>query len=175
MYDFLSVTSHALGPLPLSQTVTPSRTPSPLERDVLYGRPFILWGCVCANLGLIVDNRKAATSCIIGLQPNNSHAAILAIKLSPPYNYYNPVIVKYTFKMELVGLPISSVEYLLYHYTWKRADLNSRFSDFKQFLFLYTRVSLNNERWRSPQATLTTGSTRGKNKLCRTFLDLVNV
>ena len=26
-------------PLPLSQTVTPSRTPSPLERDVLYGRP----------------------------------------------------------------------------------------------------------------------------------------
>jgi len=28
-----------LGPLPLSQTVTPSRTPSPLERDVLYGRP----------------------------------------------------------------------------------------------------------------------------------------
>src|SRR6218665_1346215 len=24
---------------PLSQTVTPSRTPSPLERDVLYGRP----------------------------------------------------------------------------------------------------------------------------------------
>jgi len=26
-------------PLPLSQTVTPFRTPSPLERDVLYGRP----------------------------------------------------------------------------------------------------------------------------------------
>src|SRR6218665_1988531 len=26
-------------PLPLSQTVTPSRTPFPLERDVLYGRP----------------------------------------------------------------------------------------------------------------------------------------
>src|SRR6218665_3654277 len=26
-------------PLPLSQTVTPSQTPSPLERDVLYGRP----------------------------------------------------------------------------------------------------------------------------------------
>ena len=25
--------------LPLSQTVTPSRTPSPLERDVLYGWP----------------------------------------------------------------------------------------------------------------------------------------
>jgi len=24
---------------PLSQTVTPSLTPSPLERDVLYGRP----------------------------------------------------------------------------------------------------------------------------------------
>src|SRR6218665_2017888 len=24
---------------PLSQTVTPSRTPSPLARDVLYGRP----------------------------------------------------------------------------------------------------------------------------------------
>src|SRR6218665_1532306 len=27
---------------PLSQTVTPSRTPSPLERDVLYGRPLVL-------------------------------------------------------------------------------------------------------------------------------------
>src|SRR6218665_1940578 len=41
MYDkkFISVTSHALNPLPLSQTVTPSRTLSPLERDVLYGRP----------------------------------------------------------------------------------------------------------------------------------------
>ena len=34
----------ALDPLPLSQTVTPSRTPSPpLERDVLYGRP-LGWG-----------------------------------------------------------------------------------------------------------------------------------
>src|SRR6218665_1307188 len=40
MYEIFleSVMSHALGPLPpLSQTVTPSRTPSPLERDVLYG------------------------------------------------------------------------------------------------------------------------------------------
>jgi len=33
------MTSHASDPLPLSQTITPSRTPSPLERDVLYGRP----------------------------------------------------------------------------------------------------------------------------------------
>jgi len=41
MYDkiCISVTSHSLDPLPLSQTVTPSRTPSLLERDVLYGRP----------------------------------------------------------------------------------------------------------------------------------------
>src|SRR6218665_2022955 len=41
MHDkkIISVTSHALYPLPLSQTVTPSRIPSPLERDVLYGRP----------------------------------------------------------------------------------------------------------------------------------------
>src|SRR6218665_1447936 len=48
MYDkkFISVTSHALYPLPLSQTVTPSRTPSPLERDVLYGRP-LLWERLC--------------------------------------------------------------------------------------------------------------------------------
>ena len=29
-------------PHPLSQTVTPSRTPSPLERGVLYGRPLRL-------------------------------------------------------------------------------------------------------------------------------------
>src|SRR6218665_3312702 len=35
----ISVTSLALDPSPLSQTVTPSRTPSPFERDVLYGRP----------------------------------------------------------------------------------------------------------------------------------------
>src|SRR6218665_1334589 len=34
----ISVTSHALYPLPLSQTVTFS-DPLPLERDVLYGRP----------------------------------------------------------------------------------------------------------------------------------------
>ena len=34
----ISVTSHALDP-PLSQTVTPSRTP--VERDALYGRPLI--------------------------------------------------------------------------------------------------------------------------------------
>jgi len=33
----ISVTSLTF--LPLSQTVTPSRTPSLLERDVLYGRP----------------------------------------------------------------------------------------------------------------------------------------
>src|SRR6218665_1627772 len=42
MYEIFvkSVTSHALGPPSrLSQTVTPFRTPSPLERDVLYGRP----------------------------------------------------------------------------------------------------------------------------------------
>src|SRR6218665_1996408 len=39
MYDkiCINLTSHALDPL--SQTVTPSRTPSPLERDVLSGRP----------------------------------------------------------------------------------------------------------------------------------------
>src|SRR6218665_1513345 len=37
----ISVTSHALDPSPLSQTVTSSRTPSP-ERAVLYGRPLIL-------------------------------------------------------------------------------------------------------------------------------------
>src|SRR6218665_1411910 len=36
-----SVTSQALDPLPLSQTDTPSWTPYPLERDVLYGRPLI--------------------------------------------------------------------------------------------------------------------------------------
>src|SRR6218665_953671 len=40
MYDknLLSMTSHALYPLPLSQTVPPSQPP-PLEPDVLYGRP----------------------------------------------------------------------------------------------------------------------------------------
>src|SRR6218665_4126659 len=47
----LSVTSHALDtPSLLSQTVTPSRTPSPLERDVLYGRPHISI-CNSPNIG----------------------------------------------------------------------------------------------------------------------------
>jgi len=36
---FISVTSHALDALPLLQTVTPSWTPCPLERDIFYGRP----------------------------------------------------------------------------------------------------------------------------------------
>src|SRR6218665_3776832 len=41
MYDkkIISVTSQALDHLPLSQTDTPSRIPSPLKRDVLYERP----------------------------------------------------------------------------------------------------------------------------------------
>ena len=34
-----SVTSHNLYPPPLSQTVTLSQTPPPLERDIFYGRP----------------------------------------------------------------------------------------------------------------------------------------
>src|SRR6218665_1589840 len=51
---FISVTSHALYPLPLSQTVTPSRTPSPLERDVLYGRPLYR-----GTEGTVVPGRRA--------------------------------------------------------------------------------------------------------------------
>ena len=41
MYEiFFKVWRHmTLDPLPMSQTVTSSRTLSPLERDVLYGRP----------------------------------------------------------------------------------------------------------------------------------------
>ena len=34
-----SVTSHDLYPLPLSQTVTLSQTPSPLERDIFMDGP----------------------------------------------------------------------------------------------------------------------------------------
>src|SRR6218665_1070250 len=43
MYDkkMYKRTSHALDPPPLSQTVIPTRTTSPLERDVLYGRPHV--------------------------------------------------------------------------------------------------------------------------------------
>jgi len=40
-----------LTPLPLSQTVTPSPTPDPLERDVLYGRPLGL--CLLETSGTI--------------------------------------------------------------------------------------------------------------------------
>ena len=42
-----------LDPLPLLQTVTPSRTP-PLERDVLYGRPLSLF----SNVFVRVQKRK---------------------------------------------------------------------------------------------------------------------
>ena len=46
-----NVTSHALGTLPLSQTVTLSRTPSLLERDVLYERPLIIISkCIIEHL-----------------------------------------------------------------------------------------------------------------------------
>ena len=38
-------------PLPLSQTVTPSRTPFPLERDVLYGRPLTAIFIICKAFG----------------------------------------------------------------------------------------------------------------------------
>jgi len=58
------------------------------------------------------SNHKAG-SCMTQLY--NSHAAIiLALKLSPPDNY-NPVIniILIFFKSSLV--PISSVEYLLWH------------------------------------------------------------
>jgi len=41
MYDkkIISVTSHALDPLPLSQTVTPSRTPPPRTWRTLWTAP----------------------------------------------------------------------------------------------------------------------------------------
>ena len=49
-----SVTSHDLDPpLPPSQTVTLSQTPSPLERDILYGRPLL---CNC-----VIDSRNACS------------------------------------------------------------------------------------------------------------------
>src|SRR6218665_71855 len=38
----ISVTSHALGPLPLSQTATPSRTPSPSSVTYFMDGPFVL-------------------------------------------------------------------------------------------------------------------------------------
>jgi len=46
------MTSHSLDPLPLSQTVTPSRTPYSLERDVLYGRPLVP---LLKTISLMVD------------------------------------------------------------------------------------------------------------------------
>src|SRR6218665_360029 len=41
----------------MSQTVTPSRTPSPLERDVLYGRPLNthIYMCMYACVSLSVS------------------------------------------------------------------------------------------------------------------------
>src|SRR6218665_1741599 len=44
----LCVTSHAFDPL--SQTVTPSRTFFPLERDVLYGRPLVIFSCTTSTI-----------------------------------------------------------------------------------------------------------------------------
>src|SRR6218665_375771 len=43
-----------LPPLPLSQTVTPSWTPFPLERDVLYGRPLKPANLLSIDAGLVL-------------------------------------------------------------------------------------------------------------------------
>jgi len=44
--------------IPLSQTVTPARTPSPLERDVLYERPPWMNKCclysILNNVGIVL-------------------------------------------------------------------------------------------------------------------------
>jgi len=48
-----------LNPLPLSQTVTPSRTPTLLERDVLYGRP---------HRGMILERSLQSTCMHFSLQ-----------------------------------------------------------------------------------------------------------
>jgi len=50
-----SVTSHALGPSPLSQTVTPSRNPSPLERDVLYERLLFFYFILSLSLSVCLS------------------------------------------------------------------------------------------------------------------------
>src|SRR6218665_1849687 len=52
-----------LTPPPLSQTVTPSRNPFPLERDVLYGRPF----CSKPNSFILSGYFYSASSSPVGL------------------------------------------------------------------------------------------------------------
>ena len=48
---FVSVTSHALDPLPLSQTVTPSRTPSPSSVTYFMDGPIgALEGAILVSL-----------------------------------------------------------------------------------------------------------------------------
>src|SRR6218665_3426776 len=42
---FISVTSHALYPLPLTKTVTPSRTPSPSTEKYFMDDPCVFYQC----------------------------------------------------------------------------------------------------------------------------------
>ena len=59
-----SVTSHDLYPPPLSQTVTLSQTPSPLEHDILYRQPLVTTELIFTlqnrNLGVIFDSNCAS-------------------------------------------------------------------------------------------------------------------
>src|SRR6218665_324514 len=80
----ISVTSHALDHLPLSQTVTPSRIPSPLERDVLYGRPPILYEGSIALASIITTHLiqdRVFGVCLAGRLPFCASLAALSLFL----------------------------------------------------------------------------------------------
>src|SRR6218665_2493791 len=69
-----------LDPLPLSQTVTPSRTPSPLERDALYGRPLItchLLFSVILSVSIKLRNRLSSLGLIYHFQARNMKYCVI--------------------------------------------------------------------------------------------------
>ena len=92
-------------PPPLSQTFTPSRTPSPLERDVLYGRPHIGIHVTCFLFQLKVN----LVTCWRDLQV-------------PPFEYWCQLMGL----LHAWGLPLESIFFSVY-ILFQMFQLNAQF------------------------------------------------
>ena len=81
-----------LTPLPLSQTVTPPRTLSPLERDVLYGRPLrpiqnVLQHCFTDWCNILVRNVHEVNA----FRLNNHRPLCLVLRSLDVWTYFGRV------------------------------------------------------------------------------------
>src|SRR6218665_2892654 len=103
-----------LTPLPLSQTVTPSRTPSPIERDVLYGWP------LSSKIYLLFRNCKGhyMVSCSLIVACALRHETPLQYPWHPCYSREHPLIGSRP------GCAIKMVD-CSYHFGTVRLHMNS--------------------------------------------------